>query len=96
MGRLLESAGKQAQKSRCSITAPENDPLHPAHNAKSASVMIGTHLTTILIQPFDDVMLVTVTQNEKMGTLVSRVLKNSNGKPFGNNPDNFADFCRSG
>ncbi len=72
MGRLLETANGDTSKPGCTVQPPENDPHHPAHNAIATSVVIGTHPTTILVQPFDDTILVTVTQNDRMGTMVSR------------------------
>lgn len=76
MGRLLDRA-KSSDSSKCgnSVIAPENDPYHPAHNAAVVSVLIGIHPTTILVQPFDDTIMVTVTQNDRMGTMVSGTRK---------------------
>lgn len=69
MGRPLQAAKPEA--GAVEISAPANDMGHPAHRAVSGEVTIQEKKTTILIQPFDDTVFVTVTQNNRLGTMVS-------------------------
>lgn len=67
MGRPL----KGTEEENSVISAPANDPGHPAHNAIHGQVEIGGINTQVLVQPYDDCMFVAVTQNDRMGTMVS-------------------------
>ena len=64
MGRTLNLSSRV-------ITAPVDDTLHPAHNAKHFSVQIGETSTQFLLQSFGDRIFIVVTQMNKLGTLVS-------------------------
>lgn len=53
------------------IRVPDNDSGHVAHSIKSATVEINGNRTNFLAEPFHDRIFVLVTQNQKMGTIVS-------------------------
>lgn len=69
MGRPLQA--EKPDTGAVEIAAPDNDMGHPAHKAVSGEVTIQDKKATILIQPFDDTIFVTVTQNNRLGTMVS-------------------------
>lgn len=65
MGREIHTPPTSAP-----ILLPDSDPHHPAHTARLLQAAIGDHATDFLIQSFDDRVFVSVSQMDKLGTLV--------------------------
>lgn len=72
MGRTVEPPETQPVPAgtMTSVQAPADDQKHPAHRIRVAQCEVDGVSTDVLLQAFDDRIFVSVTQLQKLGTIV--------------------------
>jgi hypothetical protein len=62
--------GKDSGAARISIRLPEDDAGHPAHKIRVTTIDVGGVPTDLMLQPFADRVFISVSQLNKLGTIV--------------------------